>query len=81
MHEVGLCESIMEAVERRAAGRRVLAVKVRAGDELMVAEPALDQAFVLVSEGTVAEGARIEMVPASGHELILESIEVERPCA
>jgi hydrogenase nickel incorporation protein HypA/HybF len=81
MHEVGLCEAIMDAVERRAAGRRVLAVKVRAGDDLMVAEPALDQAFMLLSEGTVAEGARIEMVAVAGDELTLESIEVERPCA
>ena len=77
MHEIGLCEAIIDAVERRAAGRRVLAVRVRAGDDLMVVEPALDQAFALVAEGTVAEGARMEMVPVAGGELTLESIEVE----
>ena len=81
MHEMGLCEAILDAVERRAAGRRVLAVRVRAGDDLRVAEPALAQAFMLISDGTVAEGASIEMVPVAGDELTLESIEVERPCA
>jgi len=74
VHELGLCEGILDAVERRAAGREVAGVKVRIGEALRVAEPALDQAFMLVSEGTVAEGARIEMVEVDGDELMLESI-------
>ena len=74
MHEWGLCEGILDAVERRAAGREVVGVKVRIGEALRVAEPALDQAFTLVSEGTVAEGARIEMIEVDGDELMLESI-------
>jgi hydrogenase nickel incorporation protein HypA/HybF len=79
---MGLCEAIIDAVERRADGRRVLNVRVRAGSDLMVTEPALDQAFTLLSEGTVAEGARVEMVEVEGEELTLESIEVvPRPCA
>lgn len=85
MHEMGLCEGIIDAVERRAAGRRVTAVRVRAGELLMVAEPALEQAFALLAEGTVAEGARVELVGVGGDELTLESIEVATrgvgPCA
>ena len=76
MHELGLCEGILDAVERRAAGREVRNVRVRVGEALRVAEPALDQAFILVSEGTVAEGATIEMVEVDGDELTLESITV-----
>lgn len=76
MHEIGLCEGILDAVERRAGGRKVLAVRVRAGQRLCVVEPALDQAFTLVSEGTVAEGARVELIQVEGDELILEAIEV-----
>ncbi len=78
MHELGLCEGILDAVQRRAAGREVAGVKVRVGEVLRVAEPALDQAFTLVSEGTVAEGARIEMVEVVGDELTLESITLRR---
>lgn len=74
MHEFGLCEGILDAVERRAAGRPVAGVRVHVGEALRVAAPALDQAFTLVSEGTVAEGARIEMVEVDGEELLLESI-------
>jgi hydrogenase nickel incorporation protein HypA/HybF len=62
MHELGLCEGILEAVERRAGGRRVTRVRLRVGTLLRVAEPALDQAFSLVADGTVAEGAAIDLV-------------------
>ncbi len=62
MHEIGLCESIMEAVEQRAAGRRVSGVCVRVGTLQRVWKPAFEQAFALVSAGTVAEGATVELV-------------------
>jgi hydrogenase nickel incorporation protein HypA/HybF len=62
VHELGLCEGILEAVERRAAGRRVTGVRLRVGTLHRVVEPALDQAFELVAGGTVAEGATVEVV-------------------
>jgi len=36
--------------------------KIRAGALLRVVEPSMDQAFQLVTEGTVAEGAAIDVV-------------------
>jgi hydrogenase nickel incorporation protein HypA/HybF len=76
VHELGMCEAILDAVERRAAGRRVARVKVRVGALHRVVEPALDQAFALVSAGTVAAGAAVDLVvvpararcAACGHE-------------
>ena len=62
MHELGLCESILDAVERRAAGRRVTGVRVRVGALHAVVEPALDAAFALVAEGSVADGAAVDLV-------------------
>ena len=62
MHEIGLAEAILEAVEKRAAGRPVSRAKIRAGALLRVVEPSMDQAFRLVAEGTVAEGAAIDLV-------------------
>ena len=62
MHEVSLGEAILDAVERRAAGRKVRRVKVRVGTLHRVVGPALDQGFMMVSEGSVAEGAVLEMV-------------------
>jgi hydrogenase nickel incorporation protein HypA/HybF len=62
VHELGLCEGILDAVERRAAGRRVTRVRVRVGAQHRVVEPALDQAFALVAQGTVAAGAAVDLV-------------------
>jgi hydrogenase nickel incorporation protein HypA/HybF len=62
VHEIGLAEAILEAVEKRAEGRPVTRAKVRAGALLRVVEPAMDQAFHLVTEGTIAEGAAIDLV-------------------
>ena len=62
MHELGLCEAIVAAVERRAAGRRVTGVRVRVGVLHGVVAPALAQAFELAAAGTVAEGAAIDLV-------------------
>jgi hydrogenase nickel incorporation protein HypA/HybF len=62
MHELGMCEAILDTVERRAAGRRVSAFTVRVGTLHRVVEPAMDQAFALASEGTLAEGAELHLV-------------------
>lgn len=62
MHELGMCASIVEAVEARAGDRRVTEVRVRIGTLHRVSPDAFQQSFELASVGTVAEGARAEMV-------------------
>jgi hydrogenase nickel incorporation protein HypA/HybF len=62
MHEIGLAEAVLDAVERRAAGRPIRRARVRAGVLLRISEPAFAQAFALVAAGTVADGAHLELV-------------------
>jgi hydrogenase nickel incorporation protein HypA/HybF len=62
MHEFGIAEAVLDAVERRAAGRPVRQARVRAGVLLRISEPALNQAFVAVAGGTVADGAHLDLV-------------------
>jgi hydrogenase nickel incorporation protein HypA/HybF len=76
MHEIGFCEALLDAIEKHAAGRLVTHVKVRIGTWHHVAEPALAQGFELVSAGSVADGAAIELVTVPGDDFILESITV-----
>lgn len=68
MHEIGMCEGVVAAVEQRAAGRPVASVGVRVGVGLRVAPDAFRSAFELVAGGSAAEGARVEIVevPAQG---------------
>lgn len=59
MHEFGLCQSILEAVQRRAAGRPVTEVRLRIGALHRVQEEAMSQAFAFAASGTVAQNARV----------------------
>ncbi|MFF4418966.1 hydrogenase maturation nickel metallochaperone HypA [Streptosporangium sp. NPDC001559] len=66
MHEFGVAEAILIAVEERAEGRRVGRARVHAGAFLRVTEPEINHAFAKVAEGSLAEGAKVELliVPA-----------------
>ena len=45
MHEYGMCDGIVDAIQRRAAGRRVARVKVRVGVMHRIVEEAFQHAF------------------------------------
>ncbi len=62
MHELGLCTSIVDAIERRAGPREVAHVRVRVGRLHHVHPDAFDQSFALAAIGTVAEDAVAELV-------------------
>ncbi len=69
MHEMSYCEGVLEAVERRAAGRPVARVGVRIGAVHRVVAAAFQQSFELAAAGGPAEGATTELVvvPVRGH--------------
>ena len=62
MHEFGLCDAIVEAVQRRAQGRPVAHVRVRAGALLRIADGAFAQAFAHAATGTEAEHSTVDLV-------------------
>jgi hydrogenase nickel incorporation protein HypA/HybF len=62
MHEFGLCQSVLDAVERRARGRPIGRVTVRCGVLHRVDGPSMQQAFALVAQGSVAEAAMLDVV-------------------
>jgi hydrogenase nickel incorporation protein HypA/HybF len=62
MHELGLCTSIVDAIERRAGERSVARVRVRVGRLHHVHPEAFDQSFSVAAMGTVAEDAEAELV-------------------
>lgn len=62
MHEFGLCEGVLEAVQKRAAGRPVTGIRVRCGVRHAVDPESMAQAFGFVAAGTEADGASVEVV-------------------
>jgi len=62
VHEFGLCEGVLEAVQTRAAGRQVTWVRVRCGVRHAVDPASMAQAFSMVAAGTEAADATLEVV-------------------
>jgi hydrogenase nickel incorporation protein HypA/HybF len=68
MHELSIAQAILDAAARHAAGRRVVTVEVKVGHLRQVVPDSLQFAFGLVTQGTVLDGAALEIehVPAAG---------------
>jgi hydrogenase nickel incorporation protein HypA/HybF len=61
MHETGLCEQIVAAAARRAAGRRVTGLRVRIGGHPVDPE-VVRQGIALAAAGTSAADSAVDLV-------------------
>lgn len=61
MHEMAITQSVVEAVCEHAAGRRVHSVKLEVGALCAIVPEAMEFCFGLAVEGTVADGATLEV--------------------
>jgi hydrogenase nickel incorporation protein HypA/HybF len=67
VHELSMCEAIARTVVDRAAGRRVVTVRVRIGHLRQVVPDTMSFCWEMLTTSTVLEGAalQIEHVPAT----------------
>ena len=81
MHEMSLCEGIRQVIEDQARSHATSAVKcvrVEIGRFAGVEKPALEFAFDVVMRGSVAQGARLEMLDLPGRAMCYDCVkEVE----
>jgi hydrogenase nickel incorporation protein HypA/HybF len=68
MHEMSITQGIIDICEQHAAGRRVLSIVVEIGELSSVVPDAVEFCFEACSQGTLLEGARINIIriPGSG---------------
>ena len=66
MHELGIAEEIVARVAASADGARVTRIVVEIGRLSAVLPDAMRFCFDLATEGTVAEGARLDIVEIPG---------------
>lgn len=66
MHELGITQEIVNIVSRHADGARVKRIVVEIGRLTAVLPDAVRFCFDLCSEGTVAEGATLQIVETPG---------------
>lgn len=66
MHELAVAEEIVAIVADRTGGARAVRIVVEVGRLCAVVPDALRFCFDLATEGTIAEGARLEIVETPG---------------
>jgi hydrogenase nickel incorporation protein HypA/HybF len=69
MHEMAITQSVVDAVCEHAAGRHVQSVKLQIGALCAVVPEAMQFCFELAAQGTIADGARLDLnvQPGSAH--------------
>lgn len=86
MHELSLMSDLLAKVEEIAEIERVKKVsvlKVKIGAKAHISSDHFREHFVLSSQGTIAEGARLDIEiledvnDPQAHDVILESVEAE----
>lgn len=61
MHELAITQSVVDAVCEHAAGRRVHSVRLEVGALCAAVPDSMLFCFDLVTQGTVADGARLDL--------------------
>ena len=77
MHELGISRNIVAIVAEAAKGRRVRRVTVEVGKLSGVMPHAIAFCFDAVTQGTVVEGAALEIRESAGEELSVKTMELE----
>jgi hydrogenase nickel incorporation protein HypA/HybF len=65
MHELGLAEDILRKIKEEAKSKNLSKIsyaKIRIGETLVTDRPELEQLFSMISTGTPAEGAKLDIV-------------------
>ena len=75
MHELAITQSVVDAVCHHAAGRHVHSVQLQVGALCAVVPDSMRLCFDLVTGGTVADGARLDLDvrPGSAHCRVCET--------
>ena len=77
MHELAHTREIVDIVCKAANDRRVHKVTLEIGRLSCVMPEAIEFCFAAVAQGTLAEGARLEIRRADGEELNVTTMEIE----
>lgn len=75
MHEMSIVAGVIDAVvpsAEQAGAERVLAISLRIGDMTEVVDEALEFAFEALTEGTICEGAELQVTKVHPRSLCFE---------
>ncbi len=69
MHELSLATAVVDACAKRAAGARVLRVRLEIGQLAAVLPDSLRFCFGVCAQGTTVEGAELEILETPGRAI------------
>ena len=67
MHDITYAQEILDVCLKEAKGRKVARVKLELMEEGHLTERTLREAFKLISRGTIADGALLDIKPRSDY--------------
>jgi hydrogenase nickel incorporation protein HypA/HybF len=71
MHELSIATAIVEACVDRAAGNRIIRIRVEVGQLAAILPDSLQFCFELCAQNTMAEGATLEILEIPGRALCI----------
>lgn len=77
MHELGLARNIISIVSEHARQRPVSRVRLVLGPGACVEPQSLAFCFKVIGEGTVVDGAALDIIPGQGDEFIIKDFDIE----
>jgi hydrogenase nickel incorporation protein HypA/HybF len=77
MHELGIVQGVVDAAEERCEGRKVLRLVMEIGTASGVLPDAVRFAWDVATDGTLAQGAQLEIVELPGTNVKVVRMEVE----
>ncbi len=79
MHELSIAETLVEMLAAEAARHRaekILSVRIRLGRLSGIVSDALSFSFDVAAQGTIAEGARLQIDDAPGRDMEVVAMEI-----
>lgn len=77
MHEVGIAKEVLSIALEKAAGKKIKSITVELADDGHTTAATLNNAFTIISKGTLAEGAVLKIHKTDDLESRVLEIEVE----
>jgi len=74
MRELSIAQAIVDVVNRHSQGRTVVSVEIRVGHLRELVPETLDFAFSLLTEGTVLDGAELQIAQVAGGDISVDAL-------
>jgi Zn finger protein HypA/HybF involved in hydrogenase expression len=78
VHEIGVAKEVLALSLKEAKGRQIRRIKVELGNDGHTTPESLTHAFGLVSKGTIAQDARLDITMGADLESRVIELEVEK---